>query len=132
MSAAPTANLMGITGIARRLVLDGAMDEAAARSAMAQATEARQPLAQFIAWVKKRPRSRLLNHAVSDTTPEIRMATASVTAKNQKYAAPTHVLWFAQQPWPSSLLVKQLPLDLVTFLLLGAIVGMIAERGRRG
>jgi hypothetical protein len=44
---------------------------------------------------------------------------------------PMYLLWFAQQPWPSSLLVKQLPLDLVTFLLLGAIVGAIAERGRR-
>ena len=44
-----TANLVGITGIARRLVMDGAMDEAAARSAMAQATEAKVPLAQFIA-----------------------------------------------------------------------------------
>ena len=34
MSAAVSANLMGITGIARRLVLDGAMDEASARKAM--------------------------------------------------------------------------------------------------
>ena len=34
MSAVTSANLMGITGIARRLVLDGALDEAAARKAM--------------------------------------------------------------------------------------------------
>ena len=34
MSAVTSANLMGITGIARRLVLDGAMDETAARKAM--------------------------------------------------------------------------------------------------
>src|SRR5690606_19494113 len=49
MNAPATANLVGITGIARRLVQDGAMDEAAARSAMAQASEAKVPLAQFIA-----------------------------------------------------------------------------------
>ncbi len=49
MNAAVTANLVGITGIARRLVQDGAMDEAAARAAMAQASEAKVPLAQFIA-----------------------------------------------------------------------------------
>jgi len=44
-----TANLVGITGIARRLVQDGAMDEAAARAAMANASQARVPLAQWIA-----------------------------------------------------------------------------------
>ena len=32
MSTAAPANLMGITGIARRLVQDGALDEAAARN----------------------------------------------------------------------------------------------------
>lgn len=41
-------NLVGITGIARRLVMDGAIDEAAARSAMANASEARTPLAQWL------------------------------------------------------------------------------------
>ncbi|GAB3508697.1 type IV-A pilus assembly ATPase PilB [Pseudoxanthomonas daejeonensis] len=49
MNAVVTANLVGITGIARRLVQDGALDEAAARAAMAQATEAKLPLAQWIA-----------------------------------------------------------------------------------
>ncbi|AKC87312.1 type IV-A pilus assembly ATPase PilB [Pseudoxanthomonas suwonensis] len=49
MSAVVSANLVGITGIARRLVQDGAMDEAAARAAMAKATEAKVPLAQWIA-----------------------------------------------------------------------------------
>lgn len=43
-----TANLVGITGIARRLVQDGALEEGAARAAMASATEARLPLAQWI------------------------------------------------------------------------------------
>ncbi len=43
-----TTNLVGITGIARRLVQDGAMDEATARAAMANASQARVPLAQWI------------------------------------------------------------------------------------
>ncbi|WAC61757.1 type IV-A pilus assembly ATPase PilB [Pseudoxanthomonas sp. SL93] len=47
--AAPNANLVGITGIARRLVMDGALDETTARSAMANATEAKVPLAQWVA-----------------------------------------------------------------------------------
>jgi len=49
MSAVTNANLMGITGIARRLVMDGAMDEAAARKAMDVATKERIPLATYIA-----------------------------------------------------------------------------------
>ncbi|UNK56532.1 type IV-A pilus assembly ATPase PilB [Pseudoxanthomonas daejeonensis] len=49
MNAVVTANLVGITGIARRLVQDGALDEAGARAAMAQATEAKVPLAQWVA-----------------------------------------------------------------------------------
>ena len=47
--ATPNVNLVGITGIARRLVQDGALDEAAAREAMAKAGEAKVPLAQWIA-----------------------------------------------------------------------------------
>ncbi|GAB2493867.1 type IV-A pilus assembly ATPase PilB [Pseudoxanthomonas sangjuensis] len=42
-------NLVGITGIARRLVMDGALDETAARAAMANASEAKVPLAQWLA-----------------------------------------------------------------------------------
>ena len=49
MSAVTSANLMGITGIARRLVLDGALDEGAARKAMDAATAEKQPLAAFLA-----------------------------------------------------------------------------------
>ena len=45
---ASNANLVGITGIARRLVQDGSMDEAAARTAMADAASAKLPLAQWI------------------------------------------------------------------------------------
>ncbi|WP_315388955.1 type IV-A pilus assembly ATPase PilB [uncultured Stenotrophomonas sp.] len=44
-----TANLVGITGIARRLVQDGALEESAARDAMAKAGAAKQPLPQYFA-----------------------------------------------------------------------------------
>ena len=40
MNAVTTANLVGITGLARRLVQDGALDEASARDAMAKTTMA--------------------------------------------------------------------------------------------
>ncbi len=47
-TATPAANLMGITGIARRLVLDGALDEAAARKAMDAATAEKLPLTTYL------------------------------------------------------------------------------------
>ncbi|WP_256646260.1 type IV-A pilus assembly ATPase PilB [Thermomonas paludicola] len=49
MNTATTPNLMGITGIARRLVMDGAMDEAVARKAMDGATAEKMPLATYLA-----------------------------------------------------------------------------------
>ena len=48
MNTATTPNLMGITGIARRLVLDGALDESAARKAMDAATAERSPLPNYL------------------------------------------------------------------------------------
>ena len=48
MSTATAANLMGITGIARRLVMDGALDEAVARKAMDAATAEKSPLAMYL------------------------------------------------------------------------------------
>ena len=48
MATAMHANLVGITGIARRLVMDGALAEEAAREALDEATTARKPLAQYI------------------------------------------------------------------------------------
>ncbi|WP_417472397.1 type IV-A pilus assembly ATPase PilB [Luteimonas mephitis] len=48
MNAVATANLVGITGIARRLVMDGALDEAAARDALGQATTERKPIANYL------------------------------------------------------------------------------------
>ncbi|MFA4510361.1 type IV-A pilus assembly ATPase PilB, partial [Xanthomonas perforans] len=49
MTATLTANLVGITGIARRLVQDGALDEVAARAAMEHASLAKIPLPQWFA-----------------------------------------------------------------------------------
>ncbi|WP_166209488.1 type IV-A pilus assembly ATPase PilB [Cognatiluteimonas telluris] len=48
MATAATANLVGITGIARRLVMDGALEESAAREAMEAATQAKRPLAGYL------------------------------------------------------------------------------------
>ncbi|HRO64501.1 ATPase, T2SS/T4P/T4SS family, partial [Thermomonas sp.] len=47
-TATPAANLMGITGIARRLVLDGALEEAVARKAMDAATAEKTPLPTYL------------------------------------------------------------------------------------
>ncbi|RPE79510.1 type IV-A pilus assembly ATPase PilB [Vulcaniibacterium tengchongense] len=49
MSTAATANLVGITGIARRLVLDGALDDGAARQALAAAAAQKQPITAYLA-----------------------------------------------------------------------------------
>jgi type IV pilus assembly protein PilB len=49
MSTVATANLVGITGIARRLVLDGALEDTAARQALATATSQKQPIAAYLA-----------------------------------------------------------------------------------
>ncbi|KWS06711.1 Type IV fimbrial assembly, ATPase PilB [Lysobacter capsici AZ78] len=49
MSTVATANLVGITGIARRLVMDGALDEVKAREAMTAASAERKPLASYLA-----------------------------------------------------------------------------------
>ncbi len=48
MNVAHTSNLIGITGIARRLVLDGALDEAVAREALDAATRERKPIANYL------------------------------------------------------------------------------------
>ncbi|GAB3348803.1 type IV-A pilus assembly ATPase PilB [Lysobacter tyrosinilyticus] len=48
MSAVTTANLAGITGIARRLVLDGFLSDQDAREAMSSATAERKPLANYL------------------------------------------------------------------------------------
>lgn len=48
MNAVTTANLVGITGIVRRLVLDGALDEVTARDALEKATAARKQVAGYL------------------------------------------------------------------------------------
>ena len=48
MSAVATPNLVGITGIARRLVLDDALDEATAREALDKATAARKQISSYL------------------------------------------------------------------------------------
>ena len=49
MNTASSANLVGITGIVRRLVLDGALDEGAARAASTAASNQKQPIAAYLA-----------------------------------------------------------------------------------
>jgi len=48
VNVAHTSNLIGITGIARRLVLDGALDETVAREALDAATRERKPIANYL------------------------------------------------------------------------------------
>ena len=48
MNAHATANLVGITGIARRLVLDGHLAEADARKALDEATKAKTPVTRYL------------------------------------------------------------------------------------
>ncbi|MEN1971444.1 type IV-A pilus assembly ATPase PilB [Luteimonas sp. MJ204] len=48
MNAVASANLVGITGIARRLVLDGVLDEATAREALDKATTERKPVGLYL------------------------------------------------------------------------------------
>ncbi len=48
MNTPHSANLVGITGIARRLVQDGSIEEATARTAQNQAMAAKVPLPQWL------------------------------------------------------------------------------------
>lgn len=41
--------------------------------------------------------------------------------------APLWLLWYAEQPWPDSLVVKQLALELVAALVVGLVVASIAS-----
>jgi hypothetical protein len=40
---------------------------------------------------------------------------------------PLWLLWYAEQPWPDSLVVKQLGLELIASLILGVVVAAMAE-----
>ncbi|HEY9145798.1 MAG TPA: ATPase, T2SS/T4P/T4SS family, partial [Thiobacillus sp.] len=48
MNSAATANLVGITGIARRLVLDGVLSEADARKALDEASKQKRPVHVYL------------------------------------------------------------------------------------
>jgi hypothetical protein len=41
--------------------------------------------------------------------------------------APLWLLWYAEQPWPDTLVVKQLSLELVSSLILGLVVAALAR-----
>jgi hypothetical protein len=41
---------------------------------------------------------------------------------------PLWLIWFAEQPWSNSLVVKQLALELVSSLIVGATIALIARR----
>ena len=40
---------------------------------------------------------------------------------------PLWLLWYAEQPWPGSLVVKQLALELVSSLLIGVTIALVAR-----
>jgi hypothetical protein len=41
---------------------------------------------------------------------------------------PLWLLWYAEQPWPGTLVVKQLVLELTSSLIIGATIGVVARR----
>jgi hypothetical protein len=41
---------------------------------------------------------------------------------------PMYLLWFAEQPWPLSLTIKQLVLELFTMLVLGTLAAMLYRK----
>jgi hypothetical protein len=45
--------------------------------------------------------------------------------------APLWLLWYAEQPWPGSLVIKQLALELVSSLILGVTIAAVARRPSR-
>ena len=42
--------------------------------------------------------------------------------------APLWLIWYAEQPWPGALLVKQLGLELVSSLIIGMTIAAVARR----
>jgi hypothetical protein len=45
---------------------------------------------------------------------------------------PLWLLWFAEQPWPNGLVLKQLALELVSSLLVGMTIALCARGSARG
>jgi type IV pilus assembly protein PilB len=83
MNAYASANLLGITGIARRLVMDGAIDEAGARLAMTQAAAAKVPLPQWFSEKKLVSSAQL----VAANAVEFGMPLLDVTVFDAKLSA---------------------------------------------
>jgi hypothetical protein len=44
---------------------------------------------------------------------------------------PLWLIWYAQQPWPGSLLVKQLGLECVAMIVVGAVIAAVAGADER-
>jgi hypothetical protein len=44
---------------------------------------------------------------------------------------PLWMIWYAQQPWPGSLVVKQLGLELVAMIVIGTVIAAVARAGAR-
>jgi type IV pilus assembly protein PilB len=82
MSAA-TANLVGITGITRRLVLDGVLSEADARKALDEATKAKKQAHLYLL------ENRLVNHAqvAAANSVEFGMPLFDASALDLRYSA---------------------------------------------
>ena len=98
MSSVATANLVGITGIARRLVLDGALEEQAAREAMAAASaeSARwRPIWSRSAWSPRRswPRpTRSSSACRCSTSPRWTPARRAIKLVSEELVRKHHVL----------------------------------------
>jgi len=41
--------------------------------------------------------------------------------------APLYMIWYAQQPWPDSLIVKQLGLELLSSLAIGLTIALVSQ-----
>ena len=82
MNSAVTANLIGITGIARRLVLDGALEESAAREALDTATRERKPIATYLRELKLVSPAQGVGMTVpAASTPSCSVAAARATGE---------------------------------------------------
>ena len=44
---------------------------------------------------------------------------------------PLWVIWYAQQPWPGLLVVKQLGLELVAMIVIGTVIATVAHAGAK-
>ena len=85
MSTVATANLVGVTGIARRLVMDGALEEHVAREAMRAASAERKPIAVYLT-EKRLVTSRAM--AASVKVPSSRIATRQRSCRSSTSMTP--------------------------------------------